>query len=152
MVNKIMYQKIQYFKRKGFTKADIIRETGLNKRTVFKYLGGRPKELVIDQDNVVVSSENRGDIIYTRDFKQFIEEIIKLIRNVYVNLVTSSCIFTAIIIHISLYNLLLYLHLAACILLLFSRNCSLRLYALRCTLVCIFISAKITPETKQPTR
>ena len=37
MVNKIMYQKIQYFKRKGFTKAGIIRETGLNKRTVLKY-------------------------------------------------------------------------------------------------------------------
>jgi len=37
MVNKIMYQKIQHFKRKGFTKADIVRETGLNKRTVFKY-------------------------------------------------------------------------------------------------------------------
>ena len=37
MVNKIMYQKIQYFKRRGFTKADIIRETGLNKRTVLKY-------------------------------------------------------------------------------------------------------------------
>ncbi|MBA7585562.1 hypothetical protein ES708_27546 [subsurface metagenome] len=37
MVNKIMYQKIQHFKRKGFTKADIVRETGLNKRTVLKY-------------------------------------------------------------------------------------------------------------------
>lgn len=37
MVNKIMYQKIQHFRRKGFTKADIIRETGLNKRTVLKY-------------------------------------------------------------------------------------------------------------------
>ena len=37
MVNKIMYQKIQHFKRRGFTKADIVRETGLNKRTVFKY-------------------------------------------------------------------------------------------------------------------
>lgn len=37
MVNKIMYQKIQYFKRRGFSKADIIRETGLNKRTVLKY-------------------------------------------------------------------------------------------------------------------
>ncbi len=35
MVNKIMYQKIQYFKRRGFTKADIVRETGLNKRTVW---------------------------------------------------------------------------------------------------------------------
>jgi len=36
MVNKIMYQKIQHFKRRGFTKADIVREIGLNKRTVFK--------------------------------------------------------------------------------------------------------------------
>ena len=36
MVNKIMYQKIQYFKRKGFAKADIVRKTGLNKRTVWK--------------------------------------------------------------------------------------------------------------------
>jgi len=213
MVNKIMYQKIQYFKRRGFTKADIIRETGLNKRTVFKYydmsekkysryiekvryrtkifepyqshilnlyrvndfqrleksavydyleeklgslpatersfrnyisylieteqlklnnhkriyspvtelpygkqlqidfgeyrtrkglklyifaavlsasrykyaalqdrpfttlIGGIPEELVIDQDKVMVVSENRGDIIYTKDFKQFIEEM-----------------------------------------------------------------------------
>lgn len=37
MVNKIMYQKIQHFKRKGFTKADIVRETGVNKWTVWKY-------------------------------------------------------------------------------------------------------------------
>ena len=41
----------------------------------FQYLGGIPEELVIDQDKVMVSSENRGDIIYTRDFKQFIEEM-----------------------------------------------------------------------------
>ena len=37
MVNKCMYRKIQNFKRRGFSKADIIRETGLNKRTVGKY-------------------------------------------------------------------------------------------------------------------
>jgi len=41
----------------------------------FQYLGGIPQELVIDQDKVMVVSENRGDIIYTRDFKQFIEEM-----------------------------------------------------------------------------
>lgn len=34
-----------------------------------------PQELVIDQDKVMVVSENRGDIIYTKDFKQFIEEM-----------------------------------------------------------------------------
>lgn len=33
MVNKIMYQKIQHFKRKGFTKADIVRETVLKKKS-----------------------------------------------------------------------------------------------------------------------
>jgi hypothetical protein len=41
----------------------------------FCYLGGMPQELVIDQDKVMVVSENRGDIIYTKDFKQFIEEM-----------------------------------------------------------------------------
>jgi len=41
----------------------------------FEYLGGMPEELVIDQDKVMVVSENRGDIIYTRDFKQFVEEM-----------------------------------------------------------------------------
>jgi hypothetical protein len=41
----------------------------------FEYIGGVPEELVIDQDKVMVVSENQGDIIYTRDFKQFIEEM-----------------------------------------------------------------------------
>lgn len=37
MANKIMFQKIQHFKRRGFTKADIVRETGPKKRTILKY-------------------------------------------------------------------------------------------------------------------
>ena len=41
----------------------------------FIYFGGRPKELVIDQDTVMVVSENRGDIIYTKDFQYFIDEM-----------------------------------------------------------------------------
>ena len=40
----------------------------------FDYYGGVPKELVIDQDSLMVVSENAGDIIYTDDFKFFIEE------------------------------------------------------------------------------
>ncbi len=36
--------------------------------------GGVPEELVIDQDRLMVVSENAGDIIYTDDFKYFIEE------------------------------------------------------------------------------
>ena len=41
----------------------------------FEYIGGRPEELVIDQDRLMVVSENHGDIIYTRDFQYFIEEM-----------------------------------------------------------------------------
>ncbi|MEA1964371.1 MAG: DDE-type integrase/transposase/recombinase [Candidatus Aerophobetes bacterium] len=40
----------------------------------FDYFGGVAKEIVIDQDNLMVVSENAGDIIYTDDFKYFIEE------------------------------------------------------------------------------
>ena len=44
MINKIIYQKIQHFRRKGFTKADIVRESELNKRTVCKYYSMLEKE------------------------------------------------------------------------------------------------------------
>jgi len=40
----------------------------------FDYFGGRSEELVIDQDRLMVVSENVGDIIYTKDFKHFIDE------------------------------------------------------------------------------
>ena len=40
----------------------------------FDYFGGVPKEMVIDQDRLMVVSENAGDIIYTHDFRYFIEE------------------------------------------------------------------------------
>jgi len=54
-----------------FTTLDLINHL-LN---CFEYMGGIPQELVIDQDSVMVVSENMGDIIYTRDFKQFREEM-----------------------------------------------------------------------------
>lgn len=40
----------------------------------FDYFGGLPRELVIDQDRLLVVSENAGDILYTRDFQYFIQE------------------------------------------------------------------------------
>lgn len=40
----------------------------------YDYFGGVPEEMVIDQDNLMVVSENAGDIIYTDRFKYFIEE------------------------------------------------------------------------------
>lgn len=41
----------------------------------FEYFGGMPEELVIDQDSIMVVSENNGDIVYTKDFKYFIDEM-----------------------------------------------------------------------------
>ena len=41
----------------------------------FDYIGGMPEELVIDQDSIIVASENAGDIIYTEKFSSFIEEM-----------------------------------------------------------------------------
>jgi len=41
----------------------------------FTFFGGIPKELVIDQDRLMVVSENSGDIIYTKDFSCFVEEM-----------------------------------------------------------------------------
>jgi len=37
----------------------------------FKYLGGRPVEIVYDQDRVMVVSENGGDIIFTDTFDNY---------------------------------------------------------------------------------
>lgn len=37
----------------------------------FRYFGGRPKEIVYDQDRVMVVSENAGDIILTEAFEQY---------------------------------------------------------------------------------
>ena len=41
----------------------------------FDCLGGMPEELVIDQDSLLVVAENDGDIIYTKEFSFFIEEM-----------------------------------------------------------------------------
>jgi len=40
----------------------------------FCKLGGRPEQLVIDQDAVFIASEYLGEIIETRVFKSFIDE------------------------------------------------------------------------------
>jgi hypothetical protein len=41
----------------------------------FQELGGVPAELVIDQDHLLVVSENLGDVLFTKDFSQFIGEM-----------------------------------------------------------------------------
>lgn len=41
----------------------------------FSYFGGRPKELVYDQDKILAVSENHGDIIYTAGFQNYLNEV-----------------------------------------------------------------------------
>ena len=54
-----------------FTTVDLI----FHLLNCFDYLRGIPFEVVIDQDSVMVVSENRGDIVYTGDFLYFIQEM-----------------------------------------------------------------------------
>ncbi len=41
----------------------------------FDYINGIPEELVIDQDSIMVVDENKGDILYTKVFGDFIKEM-----------------------------------------------------------------------------
>lgn len=41
----------------------------------FSFLGGRPQELVYDQDKILAVSENHGDIIYTEGFQNYVNEV-----------------------------------------------------------------------------
>lgn len=41
----------------------------------FTFFGGRPKEIVYDQDKVLAVSENNGDIIYTAGFQNYLNEV-----------------------------------------------------------------------------
>lgn len=43
-------------------------------KNAFHAFGGKPKEIVYDQDNIVIVSENRGDIIYTQQFEAYRRE------------------------------------------------------------------------------
>jgi len=62
--------KYVIFQSQPFRTLDVIRHL----LDSFDYFGGRPEELVIDQDRLMVVSENAGDIVCTEDFKHFIEE------------------------------------------------------------------------------
>lgn len=59
------------YQDKPFTTLDLI----FHLLNCFDYLGGIPLELVIDQDSIMVVSENRGDIVYTKEFSYFIQEM-----------------------------------------------------------------------------
>ncbi|HZJ82296.1 MAG TPA: IS21 family transposase [Clostridia bacterium] len=39
----------------------------------FEYYGGKPEEMVYDQDNLILVSENHGDLIFTHQFANYIQ-------------------------------------------------------------------------------
>lgn len=59
--------KFGYFQDKPFTTKDLIYAMDL----IFDFYGGTTKEIVVDQDSIIVVSENNGDIIYTYDFERY---------------------------------------------------------------------------------
>lgn len=59
--------KYGYFQNHPFASQDLIRAMD----SCFDFFGGVTQEIVIDQDSILVVSENRGDIIYTYEFEQF---------------------------------------------------------------------------------
>ena len=63
--------KYAAFQIKPFNTLDVI----MHLLDSFDNFGGIPQELVIDQDKTMVVSENRGDIIYTTVFQDFIKEM-----------------------------------------------------------------------------
>lgn len=68
--------KWAYFQTKPFTSSDLIRAMNYG----FEHFGGIPKEIVVDQDSIIVVSENRGDIIYTYEFEQYKSQLALDIR------------------------------------------------------------------------
>ncbi len=63
--------KFAAFQDKPFTTECVIQHL----LDCFDFFGGIPEELVIDQDSLMVVSENKGDIVYTKKFDQFIHEM-----------------------------------------------------------------------------
>lgn len=40
----------------------------------FEYFGGKPEKILYDQDRVLISRENLGDLVLTRKFQTFVRE------------------------------------------------------------------------------
>ena len=59
-----------YFQEQPFLSSDLV--SALYK--CFDYFGGMPRQLVYDQDSIIVVSENGGDIIHTQAFTSFLAE------------------------------------------------------------------------------
>jgi hypothetical protein len=58
------------FQEQPFNSSDLVKAL----YGCFEYFGGKPRQLVYDQDAIIVVSENGGDIIHTQTFTAFLAE------------------------------------------------------------------------------
>jgi transposase len=58
------------FQETSFTSSDLVSAL----YGCFEYMGGMPRQLVYDQDSIIVVSENNGDILHTQTFTSFLSE------------------------------------------------------------------------------
>ena len=72
MVLSYSRMKFAYFSTAPFD----AKKTILAHQYAFRYFGGRPQMLVYDQDKTMVVSENMGDVIFVKEFEDFIEETV----------------------------------------------------------------------------
>lgn len=63
--------RFYYFSAQPFTSKTAI----LAHQYAFKFFGGRPQTIMYDQDRVFVVSENLGNIIFVKEFEQYVREI-----------------------------------------------------------------------------
>jgi len=60
-------QKFVYFKNSPFTSG----EATTAHEKAFEYFNGQPKEIIYDQDRILVIDENLGDVLLTREFSAY---------------------------------------------------------------------------------
>jgi len=63
-------QKYVYFQTKPFTSETAI----LSHQKAFEYFEGEPKEIIYDQDKVLLKDENLGDLLMTEVFRTYLKE------------------------------------------------------------------------------
>jgi transposase len=63
------YKYVEWLDR-PFTTVDVIQ---IHERA-FGYFGGMPKEIVYDQDHLLLTSENHGDLIFTHEFARYVQQ------------------------------------------------------------------------------
>ncbi|UOF91954.1 DDE-type integrase/transposase/recombinase [Fodinisporobacter ferrooxydans] len=62
--------KYALWQDRPFTTADVVNAH----EEAFAFYGGMPEEIVYDQDHLLLTSENHGDLILTHEFAKYVEE------------------------------------------------------------------------------